>query len=404
MNFTFKHVFTILTCFAVTSVCTAPPASAQVDPSEITDPKLKATEQTYLVRLSEVQRTIGEMTFPFTFSLNRYVGLDPKEQAVSDRRGLEFVDFRGRIVLKVTGNYNAAYNANQLTPNQRVARTFGEVIIPILRVMSSRFSPEDAFDAFGFEISHHLRSRTGGSDYEGKENIVVVVNKAVAFRYALTESNDNRQELVDHAEIYLNGQQLGLNLGAREPRSLTKIPETTRNETPKTPPLIAPSARNQGVTRADAEKLQLQYQSQLNLLAAEGAARFHFVEYSPPGVVPFQNQLFLQMTLRNTEVFDTDKTSIYKRAARSFDLFLAPQLNALLEKVPVIEATGISIVVINPLVSGSTAASSEVLTLFFARSALQRFAEAGMTNQDLINQSVVLANGVRIALDLQRVE
>jgi hypothetical protein len=35
---------------------------------------------------------------------------------------------------------------------------------------------------------------------------------------------------------------------------------------------------------------------------------------------------------------------------------------------------------------------------------LRQFADAEITNQDLINQSAVLVNGIRIALNLQQVE
>ncbi|HLH32952.1 MAG TPA: hypothetical protein VKY31_17250, partial [Terriglobia bacterium] len=47
---------------------------------------------------------------------------------------------------------------------------------------------------------------------------------------------------------------------------------------------------------------------------------------------------------------------------------------------------------------------SEALEFFFPLAALERFANAEITNQDLINQGVVLVNAVRISLDLQRVE
>jgi len=59
------------------------------------------------------------MKFPFLFIPSRYVGLDPTDQQGADQRGLEFVRFHDRTILKVSGNYNAAFNANLLTQNQR---------------------------------------------------------------------------------------------------------------------------------------------------------------------------------------------------------------------------------------------------------------------------------------------
>ena len=54
--------------------------------------------------------------------ISRYVGLDPKSQAGIDTRGVEFVKFHDRVVLKISGNYNAAFNSDRLSQNQRVNR------------------------------------------------------------------------------------------------------------------------------------------------------------------------------------------------------------------------------------------------------------------------------------------
>jgi hypothetical protein len=111
------------------------------------------------------------------------------------------------------------------------------------------------------------------------------------------------------------------------------------------------------------------------------------------------------LTLRNTQKFQSETTSIYKRAAQSFDLFFAPQLKPVLEKLPNIpDVKGVSVTILNDLTSTSAASSAEALEFFFPLPALRRFADAEITNQDLINQSVMLVNEVRIALDLQRVE
>src|SRR2546430_9245646 len=68
-------------------------------------------------------------------------------------------------------------------------------------------------------------------------------------------------------------------------------------------------------------------------MAKEGAAKFHFLDYAPPTFMIFRDQIALQMTLRNTIQFGPAKGSIYKRAAQSFDLFLAPQLRDLSDRI-----------------------------------------------------------------------
>lgn len=134
-------------------------------------------------------------------------------------------------------------------------------------------------------------------------------------------------------------------------------------------------------------------------------AKFHFVDYAPPGFVAFRGQVALQATLRNPEVFDRDATSIYKRAARTFDLFLAPHLRVILEKIPESPDFGaIDFSIIHDLISSKSDKSSEAVEFIFPLKAARQFAAADITNQDLINQSVVLVNGVRISLNLAQVE
>ena len=397
MQFTLKSILEAAQMLTGILLCAAV-ASAQVSPNEITNPQLKAAEQAYLGKLIEINRTIGTTTFPFPFALNRYVGLDPKEQLASDRRGLEFVSFHGRLVLKLTGNYNAAFNAALLSPNQRASKTLDEVIFPALRVLTNRLSIADTFDAFGFEIGYHVRTKTNGVDYEGKEILVVVMDKADAFRYISAETDPEQQQILNRAEIFINGKPFGLQRGAHEPITLEAANRIFADQ-----PVI-PAHPASAISEGDVEKLQEKYRSELELLEGEGLARFHFVQYAPPSLALFRGQLFLQLTLRNTETFDRESTSIYKRTAKTFDLFLAPEIKGILQNVPQIDGvTGLGVTILNEVASKSSS-GSEALEFFFPLNAIQNFANAAITNQELINQSVVLVNGVRIALDLQRVE
>src|SRR5271165_393470 len=114
-------------------LASAPLVHAQVSPNEILNPDLKALEKQYFPQLKSLNQTITKMHFPFPFYLSRYVGIEPAKQAETDSRGLEFVKFRDRTVLKITGNYEAAYSAVQFTRNERAARTFQEVCFPFCR-------------------------------------------------------------------------------------------------------------------------------------------------------------------------------------------------------------------------------------------------------------------------------
>lgn len=433
------HAFTL--AWVVMFLWSAAPSFSQVSPVEIINPRLKAMEQTYLTRLTELNGEIAKMRFPFILALSRYAGLDPREQLGADNRGLEFVDFHDRQVLKLTANYNAAFNAELLTQNQRASRVLDEVITPLLGLLPKYFSPDETFDAFGFEIAYHVIRKARGYEYEGKEILVLVIDNVDALRYYSVQEESRRQDVLNHSEIYLNGKPFGLGLGARDPfpvealertvhkrsapvttqktaSNLTEEEERTVRAVVSQIPLFqvsnkgsikSPASPEAQVvrttpTRADAEDLQKKYQSQLDALSTEGIAKLHFVDYAPPSFVIYRDQLFLQLSLRNLQSFDNDTTSIYKRAAQSFDLFLAPQLKAILDKIPdVVELGGLDITIVNKLTS-KQAQSSEALEFISPIEALRRFADAQSANQDLINQSIVLVNGVRIALNLQLVE
>jgi len=181
-------------------------------------------------------------------------------------------------------------------------------------------------------------------------------------------------------------------------------PNPNPNASPE-PPAAAPV-----VTQADADQLQTKYQQQLDALAKDGAAKLHFVDYAPPSFVVFRNRLYLQITLRNPRIFDPNAGSIYKRAAQSFDLFLAGQLKAVLEKLPAgADMEGLDITLLNqfsgkPAGPSAASASSEAIEFALPLKALRQFLDADITNQQLLDQSIVLVNGVRIALNLQQVE
>ncbi len=427
----------------------ARPSSAQVSPSEILNPDLKALEESHFQQLKALNQSIAKAKFPFPFYLSRFVGLDPAQQAEADSRGLEFVRFEDRVILKVTGNYNAAYDTARLTQNERAASTFRTVVLPILEQLTAVLPEDLACDGIGFEISHHARTRERSYDYEGKEILVVVLARDDAWALARTSTDSARQEILNRSKVYVSGTDFGLSLTERDPlnvqalsRSVPAKPDAT--STARSSALVAGSSllkSNRSLSSvspvvptraadpasasanavlpppkavdpptspppapADAERLNEKHQTQLTALAKEGATKFHFVDYAPPTFVVFRDQIALQMTLRNSLQFGPVKGSIYKRAAQSFDLFLAPQLKDLSDRIsPDIEFQLLDFSVLNKL-SPAAKGTSEAIEFICPRTALKQFVNAEITNQQLLDQSVVLVNGMRIALNLQLVE
>ncbi len=447
-SFDFRHHAAFLAIGLAMSF-SAQLAAAQVSPSEILNPDLKALEQSYLPQLKTLNQSIARTRFPFPFYLSRFVGLDPAQQPEADSRGLEFVRFQDRVILKVTGNYNAAYDSARLTRNERAAGTFRAVVLPILNLVTAALPEDLSCDGMGFEISHHVHTRDPSYEYEGKEILVVVLDRDDAWALSRAATDLERQEIVNRSKVYVSGTEFGLSLSERDPlnvqalpRSIPAKPDATssaRSSTaaghssllksnlclPSLSPVVPstadavsasgkptvpspktadPQPASPPPTQAEADHLSEKYQSQLTALAKEGAAKFHFIDYAPPTFVVFRDQMALQMTLRNSIQFGPVKGSIYKRAAESFDLFLAPQLKDLSDKIPAdLEFQLLDFSVLNKLSPGAKG-TSEAIEFICPRVGLKQFVNAEITNQEFLDQSVILVNGVRIALNLQLVE
>jgi len=429
---------------------------AQVSPPEITNPELRQLETTYLQQLKTLHHSIARTRFPFRFSLVRYVEAGPRSPSAGDSRGIEFVRFHERTVLKITGNYNAALSATLLTMNERASRVFHDVFVPILRLVRQDIPLDTACDAIGFEVSYHVLGSSKAYEFEGKEILVAVFRRDDAFALAAAENDAARQEILNRSEVFVDGEDFGLALGERAPIVLDALgreaqPASSSRKRPAesatgSESSLAPAATNSRIllpvpppaassgvmpgrtaparddvvasapeqvhpaTQADADGLQTKYQVQLDALAKEGLLKFHFVDYAPPSFVVFHNRVYLQVTMRNPREFDANAGSIYKRAAQSFDLFLAGQLKGVLERVPAdAEYEGLDVTLLNhfsgkPAGPSASSGSQEAIEFALPLKPLRQFLDADITNQQLLDQSIVLVNGVRIALNLQQVE
>lgn len=429
-------VLRIFAIAAVSFLCTAGVA-AQVSPNEILDPRLKSLEKQYFPQLKTINQEIARTSFPFSFYLSRVVGLDPSQQVEADTRGLEFRRFEDRITLKVTGNYNAAYDSRQFTRNERAARTFRDVFLPLLQVITRNIPPDTDCDAIGMEVAFHVRDAGRTYDYEGKDILVVVLDRKDAFQMVLEKDDSARQDILNRSLVFLGGEPYGLSLLDRDPmvvdtharskstksdsgssagssssasRLLHSNPNLLPSATGDTPSSAAAkvdlSQSKPVVTASDAEKLQSQYQPQLDALSKEGQKSFGFVDYDPPAFVVVSKQMVLQMTLKNSTAYDPEKTSLYKRAALTFDLFLAPKLKDVLDRIPSgVPVDYFDFSVVNSLASGSDRKPrSEAIEFLLPKDLARKFANSEITNQELLDKGQVLVNGVRIALNLQLAE
>jgi hypothetical protein len=406
-------------------------AFAQVSPIEISNPKLRSAEQEYLPQLQYLQHTIGETQFPLPFVLTRYVGVDPARQTSLDPRGIEFVYFQNRMLLKTSGFYTAAFNSDQLSENERASRTFQEVVVPILGLVGNQLALDMKCDGVGFEIAYHVRAANKSSDFEGREILAVVFDRADAVAFVSASGNEQRQAILNRSGIYVDAKPFKLALGQKDPfneqtlgpaeagSALSPLPATAAGmREPSASPRLTPATTSstshlataldlKGASSlprspADVDRLQAQYQPQLDALQKDNGAQFHLVDYAPPSFTLYHKQLVLQLTFRNPAKFEKSTSSIYKRAARTFDLFLAPELKALVPKLPTEQIDGLDFSILNDL--GNEKDGSEAVEFICPLKSIQSFVEDGITSQELIDQSLVLVNGVRINLHLELVE
>lgn len=390
---------------------------AQVSPVELLNPKLKADEAQYLPLLQSLQQSIATTNFPFPFRLARNPNAKLGQRAASDSNGIEFVYFQGREVLKISGIYKAAFNARLLSKNERASRTFQDVVVPILRLLQQQIPANIDCDAIGLEIVYDTRDANNAYDYEGQESLTVVFDRKDAFAYPNASANAERQEILNRSDIYVDGKDFGLALGQRDPLNVQalerSVPRQARQRSYSLPASIAPTSAvsvatskpdsNSPPTSVNAMRLQARFQTQLNAMVQEDGVKLHLAPSVPPSFEIYGDRTVLHLTLQNTLSFERSTSSIYKRAAQSFDLFLAPELKGLLQKLPAnAKYDTLDFSVFNRL--GTEKTPSETVDYICSLNSVRSFVENKITSQDLINQSIVLVNGVRIALNLQLVE
>jgi len=132
-------------------------------------------------------------------------------------------------------------------------------------------------------------------------------------------------------------------------------------------------------------------------------ARLRLEREKSPSLEKSGDQMLMHVSLQNSMAFNGASTSIYKRAAQSFDLFLAPELGAILKTLPTdAKFDAFKFAVVNQVANGVT--PSETVDYICPANSTRAFVENKITSQDLINQSTVLVNGVRIGLNLAAVE
>ena len=402
-------------------------APAQVlAPEEIRDTAMGELQKKYLVELKQTAVTILNHDFPYHFYFSRKLDLSEKDQHSSDQRSIQFDRYHDQTVLKITGNYFAAYSTELLQPEQRARQTYQDVILPLLEAAVPAFAGANVPEAFAFEISHHIRKKILGVTSEGVENVVLILPKASALRLMTATSAEARQAAVSEGEAFLNAAPVELWPGARQraaqalpaQEAIIRVSSSASTNSPRmaaadssaraaispNPPATVKAERDS--SPAALKSIQNTYQPNLDRMVQELNAQAHFVRYAPPAFIPFHNGLYLQLSV-TTMLPEAAAGSQYKLAALAFDQHIAHLIRPALEyfKEDHRDFDGIDFSTSIRLGADKDSTGSPVAVEFIVPfHLLQSYQQFDATGQQLIDASFVLINGERVSLDLQIAE
>jgi hypothetical protein len=368
----------------------APTGRAQaLSPAEIADPAMRGLQQSHLQELHTITAAVSRHHFPYHFYFSRRLDLTEREQERSDQRSIQFDRFQGQTVLKITGNYFAAYSAKRMTNEERARQTYREVMLPILQAAVPQFSRAAIPDAFALEISHHVIRNLLGVETEGAENVVLILPKASALLLMEARDEAGREAAVLQGAAYLNGVPI-----AFFPGEVRESPEIRVSAAPATAP------RSSGAP----VKLEAEYRDTFARMLKELDSQAHFVPYAPPSFISLRGGQYLQIPI-TTNLALSDSGSQYKLAALAFDRHIAHLIRPVLACFKdSVDFTGVDFSTTVRLAGANAEEGGEAVEFIFSLGALRGYAQFNLTGQQLLDEGVVLINGDRAGLDLQTAE
>ncbi len=126
-------------------------ARAQVLPAnEIQDPTLSALQARNMDALKQMGAEILKLPTEYPFYLSHKLDLEESKQKWADQRSIQFDHYQDKIVLKITGNYFAAYSAEKMNADQRARQTFQQVVLPMLQIAVAQFDKNSSFPGLCF--------------------------------------------------------------------------------------------------------------------------------------------------------------------------------------------------------------------------------------------------------------
>jgi hypothetical protein len=411
-------------------------ARAQVLPAnEIQDSALSALQARNMDALKLMGAEILKLPTDYPFYLSRKLDLEEGKQKWADQRSIQFDRYKDKVVLKVTGNYFAAYSAEKMNSDQRARQTFQQIVLPILQIAVPHFEKNSSFQAYAFEISHHVIGKVGGVAVERPENLVVILPQAEAVQMVNAKDDTARQAAIMRGEVFVNAKPTTLWLSAEGPQLAQEAPpddpstaaqnaatssaevvhtgaqdtdklpspvhvQTLKPVKPAEPPKPARDTSPQALS-----SMQSAIKPILDGMVKELDPQAHFVSYASPNFIAFRSGIYLELSI-NTTLAEPPSASRYRLAALVFDDHVAHLIRPVLgyfKDDSQFDGLGFSST-LHLATKPGAGASSEAVEFFFPFPALRCYERYDCTGQQLIEAGTVLINGERVSLDLQTAE
>jgi hypothetical protein len=415
-------------------------AAQVLAPVEIKDPEMRSLQFKYMNELQEIGAAITNLSFPYPFYLSRKLDLDEQHQKTTEQRSIRFDQYNGRTVLAVTGNYYAAYSAEQLNRDQRARDTFLAVVEPILRVAVPKFQTNASVQGYALEISHHILGRVMGVPMERPENLMVFLPQNAALKLLAAKDESREQAAVLEGQFFINAEPVTIWLNGQGPEAGRKapVPEAPEEQDPTNqvgaqfvegtdghgtgpntvlsfpkpvkPVNDVPHPQPPRDTSPEAlASLQSANKATLETMVKELDPQAHFVSYVAPNFVAFRQGIYLELSL-NTTLNEAAAGSRYRLAAMAFDEHIAHLIRSALgyfkpdpKQDPTFDGIGFS-TTIHFTGKNQPASAAEAVEFFFPLAALRCYESYDCTGQQLIDGGTVLINGERVSLDLEIAE
>lgn len=400
-------------------------AAAQVtSPMNINEDGPRSLQAKHMPQLQAMAAQLKLQKYPYALYFSRTLALDEPQQRLQAQSGIRFEHFDGKMVLAITGNYYASYSSTLLDRSLRARQTFQDVMLPILRAAVSAFGNDEPFHAYALEISHHVRTKVLNVSTEAPENVVLILPREIAHKLVDAKTPEQQQAAVLDAEVYVDGKPLVLWLTGEEPQaapkgydhskprqrksaSLTEPDpspvgfDLTSSDTPiVSPRLVSASATPvRIVTPETLRELDLRYADTIVRMMHDLDAQAHFIPYAQPGFIAFHQGAYLQVPIE-TELPAGTAGSQYRLAAMAFDQHIIHLVRASLTYFN--NASSFDGIDFSTTVKTPGSQSVQSVEYIFNFRAMECFAKYDCTGQQLLSAGIVLINGDRAGIDLQK--